>query len=61
MARERLCWLHPDDEPECWTADPVGVRNEHDQVIPACRDCGTNLEDQSRIRDASQITVGLPW
>lgn len=58
--RERLCWIHPGDE-ELWTTDYVGVRTEPEGVVPACRKCAAELADPSRIRNASEITVGLSW
>jgi len=58
--RERLCWIHPDDEPEFWGRDYIGLRNEHDQIIPACRPCAARTHEPWRIRDAAEITAGWP-
>ncbi|GIM88822.1 hypothetical protein Ato02nite_006150 [Paractinoplanes toevensis] len=55
---KRLCWLHPDDAPEYWGTDVVGVRNEQGHVVPCCRPCAARLGDPARIRDASEINVG---
>lgn len=58
--RERLCWIHPDGQPEFWGTDYVGLRNEHDQVIPICRPCADQVNEPERVRDGAEITVGWP-
>jgi hypothetical protein len=56
-APKRICWLHPDDEPEFWGTDYVGISSEDGAVIPACRPCADRLSEPDRIREASDITV----
>lgn len=55
MAREFLCWLHPEGRPEKWTTNPVGVRNENGKVVPACQECAVALRDDSRIADVGLL------
>jgi hypothetical protein len=59
-----LCWMHEDDEPEHWTATPVGVKSLVDgvwdgTVSQADRCCAERNVEAWRIVDASEITGRL--